>query len=39
MKKWKKNLLAASVLLILIVNFSAMYHFDRKGKHRRKKRR
>jgi uncharacterized membrane protein len=31
--------LAASVLLILIVNFSAMYHFDRKGKHRRKKRR
>ena len=31
--------LAASVLLILIVNLSAMYHFDRKGKHRRKKRR
>ena len=31
--------LAASVLLILIVNVSAMYHFDRKGKHRRKKRR
>ena len=31
--------LIASVLLILIVNISAMYHFDRKGKHRRKKRR
>ena len=31
--------LIASVLLILIVNFSAMYHFDRKGKHRRKRRR
>ena len=31
--------LAAAVLLILIVNISAMYHFDRKGKHRRKKRR
>ena len=31
--------LAAAVLLILIVNLSAMYHFDRKGKHRRKKRR
>ena len=31
--------LAAAVLLILIVNFSAMYHFDRKGKHRRKRRR
>ena len=31
--------LAASVLLILTVNLSAMYHFDRKGKHRRKKRR
>ena len=30
--------LIASVLLILIVNLSAMYHFDRKGKHRRKKR-
>ena len=31
--------LAAVVLLILTVNLSAMYHFDRKGKHRRKKRR
>ena len=31
--------LVAAVLLILIVNLSAMYHFDRKGKHRRKKRR
>ena len=31
--------LAAAVLLILIVNLSAMYHFDRKGKHRKKKRR
>ena len=31
--------LIVSVLLILIVNISAMYHFDRKGKHRRKKRR
>ena len=31
--------LAAAVLLILIVNISAMYHFDRKGKHRRKRRR
>ena len=31
--------LAAAVLLILTVNLSAMYHFDRKGKHRRKKRR
>ena len=30
--------LIASVLLILIVNVSAMYHFDRKGKHRRKRR-
>ena len=30
--------LIASVLLILTVNLSAMYHFDRKGKHRRKKR-
>ena len=31
--------LIVSILLILIVNISAMYHFDRKGKHRRKKRR
>ena len=31
--------LIVSVLLILIVNISAMYHFDRKGKHRRKRRR
>ena len=31
--------LIASILLILIVNISAMYHFDRKGKHRRKRRR
>ena len=31
--------LAAAVLLILTVNLSAMYHFDRKGKHRRKRRR
>ena len=31
--------LVAAVLLILIVNISAMYHFDRKGKHRRKRRR
>ena len=31
--------LIVSILLILIVNLSAMYHFDRKGKHRRKKRR
>ena len=30
--------LAASVLLVLIVNLSAAFHFDRKGKHRRKKR-
>ena len=30
--------LIASVLLILIVNLSAAYHFDRKGRHRRKKR-
>ena len=30
--------LVAAVLLILIVNLSAMYHFDRKGKHRRKRR-
>ena len=29
--------LAASVLLILIVNLSAAIHFDRKGKHRRKR--
>ena len=31
--------LIASVLLILIVNISAAIHFDRKGKHRRKRRR
>ena len=30
--------LAASVLLILTVNLSAAFHFDRKGKHRRKRR-
>ena len=30
--------LAASVLLILTVNISAAIHFDRKGKHRRKRR-
>ena len=30
--------LIAAVLLILIVNLSAAYHFDRKGRHRRKKR-
>ena len=30
--------LAASVLLILTVNLSAAFHFDRKGRHRRKKR-
>ena len=30
--------LAASVLLVLIVNFSAAFHFDRKGRHRRKRR-
>ena len=30
--------LAASVLLVLIVNLSAAFHFDRKGKHRRKRR-
>ena len=30
--------LAASVLLILIVNLSAAFHFDRKGRHRRKRR-
>ena len=29
--------LIASVALILTVNLSAMYHFDRKGKHRRKR--
>jgi len=29
---------AASALLILTVNFSAAWHFDRKGKHRRKRR-
>ena len=30
--------LIASVLLILIVNLSAAFRFDRKGKHRRKRR-
>ena len=30
--------LIAAILLILIVNLSAAYHFDRKGRHRRKKR-
>ncbi len=30
--------LAASVVLILTVNLSAAFHFDRKGKHRRKRR-
>ena len=30
--------LAASILLILTVNLSAAFHFDRKGKHRRKRR-
>ena len=30
--------LIAAVLLVLIVNLSAAYHFDRKGRHRRKKR-
>ena len=30
--------LAAAVLLILTVNISAAIHFDRKGKHRRKRR-
>ena len=30
--------LIASVLLILTVNLSAAFHFDRKGKHRRKRR-
>ena len=30
--------LAASVLLILTVNLSAALHFDRKGRHRRKRR-
>ena len=29
--------LAAAVLLILIVNFSAAFRFDRKGRHRRKR--
>jgi len=29
---------AVSVLLILTVNLSAAFHFDRKGKHRRKRR-
>lgn len=29
--------LAVSVLLILTVNLSAAFHFDRKGKHRRKR--
>ena len=31
--------LAASLALVLIVNLSAAFHFDRKGKHRRKRRR
>ena len=30
--------LAAAVLLVLTVNLSAAFHFDRKGKHRRKRR-
>ena len=30
--------LAVAVLLILTVNLSAAFHFDRKGKHRRKRR-
>ena len=30
--------LIAAILLILIVNLSAAYHFDRKGRHRRKRR-
>ena len=30
--------LAVSVLLILTVNLSAAFHFDRKGKHRKKRR-
>ena len=30
--------LVVSVLLVLIVNLSAAYHFDRKGRHRRKRR-
>ena len=30
--------LAASVLLILTVNLSAAFHFDRKGRHRRQRR-
>ena len=30
--------LVASVVLILTVNLSAAFHFDRKGKHRRKRR-
>ena len=29
--------LIAAVVLILTVNLSAMYHFDRKGKHRKKR--
>ena len=31
--------LAVSVILILTVNLSAAFHFDRKGKHRKKRRR
>ena len=31
--------LAVSVVLILTVNLSAAFHFDRKGKHRKKRRR
>ena len=30
--------LAVAVLLVLTVNLSAAFHFDRKGKHRRKRR-
>ena len=30
--------LAVSVLLVLIVNLSAAFHFDRKGRHRKKRR-
>jgi hypothetical protein len=29
--------LAAAVLLVLIVNLSAAFRFDRKGRHRRKR--
>jgi len=30
--------LAAAILLVLTVNLSAAFHFDRKGRHRRKRR-